>query len=463
MASDEATIRGVDRYLEARRGDFEEQLKALLRVPSISAQPEHDADTRRAAAMVRDDLAAMGLEAALIETKRHPIVYSEWLGAPGQPTLLIYGHYDVQPAEPLEPWLSPPFEPTVRDGNLYARGATDDKGQMLTHLKAAEAWLKTAGRLPVNIRFLIEGEEEVGGAGLEAYVAENAGRLACDFAVISDTSQFAPGIPAITYGLKGLAYFELLVQGADRDLHSGTFGGAVANPINALCAILASLKGPDGRIRIAGFYDDVRPLEHWERAEFAKLPFSEADFQRDLAVSALVGEEGYTTLERKWARPTCDINGIFGGYSGPGPKTVLPCKAGAKLSFRLVPDQDPKAVDRLFREHVARVCPPGVTYEIITHHGAPAVLVDVDTRGVHAAARAVEAGFGTRPVFMREGGSIPVVGLIKQHLGVDTLLLGWGQNDDNLHGPNEKFSIADFHRGIKSAAHLLAELADGSA
>jgi acetylornithine deacetylase/succinyl-diaminopimelate desuccinylase-like protein len=463
MPRDEAAIRGVDGYLEAHRGDFEGQLDALLRVPSVSAQPEHDADTRRAAAMVRDDLAAMGLGARLIETKRHPIVYSEWLGAPGQPTLLVYGHYDVQPAEPLEPWLSPPFEPTVRDGNLYARGATDDKGQMLTHLKATEAWLKTTGGLPVNIRFLIEGEEEVGGAGLEAYVAENAGQLACDYAVISDTSQFAPGMPAITYGLKGLAYFELLVQGANRDLHSGTFGGAVANPINALCAILASLKGADGRIQVAGFYDDVRPLEDWERAEFAKLPFSESEFQRDLAVGALAGEAGYTTLERKWARPTCDVNGIFGGYAGPGPKTVLPCKAGAKLSFRLVPDQDPKVVDRLFREHVAKVCPPGVTYEVITHHGAPAVLVDVDTPGFRAAARAVEAGFGTKPVFMREGGSIPVVGLIKQHLGVDTLLLGWGQNDDNLHGPNEKFSLADFHRGIKSAAHLLAELAAESA
>jgi acetylornithine deacetylase/succinyl-diaminopimelate desuccinylase-like protein len=459
MATDEPTIRGVDRYLETHRADFEEQLKALIRVPSISAQPAHDADTRRAAAMVRDDLAAMGVTAEIIETKRHPIVYGEWLGAPGQPTLLVYGHYDVQPPEPLEPWLSPPFEPTVRDGNLYARGATDDKGQMLTHLKAAEAWLKTAGRLPVNVRFLIEGEEEVGGAGLEAYVAENAGRLSCDFAVISDSSQFAPGVPAITYGLKGLAYFELLVQGANRDLHSGTFGGGVANPINALCTILASLKGPDGRIQIADFYKDVRPLEDWERAEFAKLPFSEAEFQQDLAVSALVGEEGYTTLERTWARPTCDINGIFGGYSGPGPKTVLPCKAGAKLSFRLVPDQDPRTVDRLFREHVARVCPPGVSYEIITHHGAPAVLVNVNTPAVRAAVRAIETGFGTRPVFKREGGSIPVVGLIKQHLGVDTLLLGWGQNDDNLHGPNEKFSIADFHRGIKSAAHLLAELA----
>jgi acetylornithine deacetylase/succinyl-diaminopimelate desuccinylase-like protein len=457
MSKDE--LARVDAYLESHRDRFQDQLEALLRIPSISAQPQHDADTRRAAVWVRDDLAAMGLTAELIETRRHPIVLAEWLGAAGQPTLLIYGHYDVQPPEPLEPWLSPPFEPTVRDGNIYARGATDDKGQMLTHLKAAEAWLRTAGRLPVNVKFVIEGEEEVGGASLEEYLAGQARRLACDYAVISDTSQLAPGIPAITYGLKGLAYFEILVQGANRDLHSGTYGGAVANPLNALCTILASLKGPDGRIAIAGFYDEVQPLEDWERAEFAKLPFSEAEFQADLAVPALTGEAGYSTLERKWARPTCDVNGLFGGYAGPGPKTVLPCKAGAKLSFRLVPDQDPATVERRFRDHVARVCPPGVTYEILTHHGAPAVRVDVDTPGVRAAVRAVEAGFGTRPVFIREGGSIPVVGLIKQHLRVDTLLLGWGQSDDNLHGPNEKFALADFHRGIKSSAHLFEELA----
>ena len=450
----------VTAYLDAHRDAFEEQLKALVRIPSVSAQPAHDADTRRAAEFVRDDLRAMGLaDAELIETAGHPLVYAESLAAPGKPTLLVYGHYDVQPAEPLGPWLSPPFEPTVRDGNLYARGATDDKGQMFTHLKAAEAWLKGAGSLPINVKFLIEGEEEVGGANLEAFVAANAAKLACDYAVISDTSQFAPGIPAITYGLKGLAYFEIVVQGAKTDLHSGTFGGSVANPLNALAKILASLTGPDGRILIPGFYDDVRPLEAWERAEFAKLPFSESDFQAGLGVPSLEGEAGYTTLERRWARPTCDVNGLSGGYQGPGPKTVLPCQASAKLSFRLVPDQAPKDIARRFREHVASACPPGVTFEVIEHSGAPAVLVAVDTPGVHAAVRAIEAGFGTKPVFMREGGSIPVVGLFKQALGVDTLLLGWGQNDDNLHGPNEKFSLADFHRGIKASAHLLAELA----
>jgi acetylornithine deacetylase/succinyl-diaminopimelate desuccinylase-like protein len=449
----------VDAYLEAHRGDFEEQLKALLRIPSISAQPAHAADTRRAAEFVRDDLRANGFQVELITTPGHPIVYAERRDAPGKPTLLVYGHYDVQPPEPLEPWISPPFEPTVRDGNIYARGATDDKGQMFTHLKAAEAWLKTVGRLPLNLKVLIEGEEEVGGANLETFVAQNRARLACDYAVISDTSQFARDQPAITYGLKGLAYFEVIVRGAKTDLHSGTFGGAVANPCNALATILASLKTPDGRVAVAGFYDPVRPLEDWERAEFARLPFSEAEFQASVGVPSLEGEAGYTTLERKWARPTCDINGLYGGYQGPGPKTVLPAMAGAKLSFRLVPDQDPKTVSTQFRAHVRAVCPPGVSYEIIDHHGAPAVLVDTRTEGCRAAVRAIEAGFGKPPVFIREGGSIPVVGLLKTQLGVDTLLLGWGQNDDNLHGPNEKFALVDFHRGIKASAHLLAELA----
>ncbi len=453
------SIEQVEAYLEKRRRDFEDRLKELLRIPSVSAQPDHDEDTRRAALFVRDDLRASGIAAELIETKRHPIVYGEKLDSPGRPTILIYGHYDVQPAEPLEPWLSPPFEPTERDGNLYARGATDDKGQMFTHLKAIEAWLKTTGGLPINVKVLIEGEEEIGGENLEEFVSKNPQKLACDYVVVSDTSQFAPGAPAITYGLKGLAYYELIVHGARSDLHSGMYGGAVANPCNALSVILASLKGSDGRILIDGFYDAVRPLADWERAQFAALPFSEEVFRASLGVTELVGEAGYTTIERKWARPTCDVNGLYGGYQGPGPKTVLPCKAGAKLSFRLVPDQDPSTIRELFQNHVRKVCPPGVTYEIIDHSGAAAVLVSVDSPGVKAASRAIEAGFGKAPVFIREGGSIPVVGLFKTKLGVDTLLLGWGQNDDNLHGPNEKFNLADFHRGIRASVHLFAELA----
>jgi acetylornithine deacetylase/succinyl-diaminopimelate desuccinylase-like protein len=455
------SIERVDAYLTEHRGRFEEQLKALIRIPSVSAQPDHDSDTRAAAEFVRDDLRSMEIAAELIEfSSGHPIVYGERLDAPGKPTLLIYGHYDVQPAEPLEPWQSPPFEPTVRNGNLYARGATDDKGQFFTHLKALEAWLKTVGKLPVNVKVVIEGEEEVGGRNLEHYMAKEAKKLACDYAVISDTSQFAPGMPAICYGLKGLAYFEIVLKGANRDLHSGTFGGAVANPLNALGTIIASLKSGDGRIAVEGFYDEVRPLADWERREFAKLPFSEAAFRDDLGGDCLFGEAGYTTIERKWARPTCDVHGVYGGYSGPGPKTVLPWTGGAKFSFRLVPDQTPERIGELLEAHLARVCPPGIRYELIRHSGAPAVLVEVKgSRGVEAATRAIATGFGTPPVFMREGGSIPVVSLIKKHLCVDTLLLGWGQNDDNLHGPNEKFSIADFHRGIKASAHLLAELA----
>ena len=455
------SIERVEAYIELQRGEFVERLKDLIRIPSVSAQPAHNADTRRAAEFIAADLKRSGLAVEVIETPGHPIVYAERLAHPGKPTVLVYGHYDVQPAEPLEPWLSPPFEPTERDGNLYARGATDDKGQMFTHLKAAEAWMHAGveGGLPLNVKFLIEGEEEVGGANLEAYVAKNRDRLACDYAVISDSSQFAPGVPAITYGLKGLAYFELTVRGANRDLHSGTFGGAVANPLNALATILAGLKGADGKIAIDGFYDDVKPLEIWERAEFASLPFDDDEFRRALGVETLAGEAGFTTLERKWARPTCDVHGIYGGYQGPGGKTVLPCSAGAKLSFRLVPDQDPAVINRLFRAHVARVCPPGVTAEVAEYSSAPAVVVDAKgNKGIDAARRAIEAAFGARPILIREGGTIPVVGLIKKELGVDTLLLGWGQNDDNLHGPNEKFSLDAFYRGIRASARLFAEL-----
>ena len=454
-------VSDVEAFLESHRAAFEAQLMELLRIPSVSAQPERAADTRRAAEFVRDDLRAMGVPAELIEfPSGHPIVYGERLDAPGKPTLLIYGHYDVQPADRVrDGWRTEPFEPVVANGNVYARGATDDKGQMLTHLKAAEAWLKTVGKLPVNVKFLIEGEEEVGGANLEAFVAANTAKLACDYAVISDTSQFAPGKPAICYGLKGLAYFELRVRGANRDLHSGTYGGAVQNPLNALCAILNSIKGPDGRVQIEGFYDRVKPLEPWEREEFARLPFSEGEFAEELGGDVLAGEEGYTTLERKGGRPTFDIHGLWGGYSGPGPKTVLPCQAGAKFSFRLVPDQDHKEIGRLVRKYIKKICPSGVSWELEEMHGAPAVLVTVKgSPGVDAAVSAITTAFGTAPLFIREGGSIPVVGLIKTHLNVDTLLLGWGQNDDNLHGPDEKFCLADFHRGIRASAHLLAEL-----
>lgn len=454
-----ATWPTVESYLKSAANRFEDELKNLIRIPSVSAQPVHNADTRRAAEFVRDDLARSGISAELVETAGHPIVVGRSPHVEGQPTVLVYGHYDVQPAEMADGWKSEPFEPVERNGNLYARGATDDKGQFYTHLKSAEAWMKAGGGLPVNVVFVIEGEEEVGGANLEKFFADQAKNLACDYAVISDTSQWAPGIPAVTYGLRGLCYLELHVRGAKTDLHSGMFGGAVANPLNALCKIIASLHDANGKVAIAGFYDDVVPLADWERAEFAALPFDESDFRVGLGVKELAGESGFSALERKSARPTCDVHGLWGGYSGPGPKTVLPAKAGAKLSFRLVPNQDNRKIADLFRRHVEKVCPPGVTYEIIEHHGAPGVVVKTDTAGMAAARRAIEVAFGREPVLVREGGSIPVVGLIKDHLKVDTLLLGWGQNDDNLHGPDEKFSLADFHRGIAASARFFAELA----
>lgn len=449
----------VESYLKAGEGRFLGELKSLIRIPSVSAQPAHNADTRKAAEFVRDDLTRSGIKAEIVETAGHPIVIGRSPHVDGQPTVLVYGHYDVQPAEKADGWKTEPFEPVEMNGNLYARGATDDKGQFYTHLKAAEAWMKAGGGLPVNVVFLIEGEEEVGGANLEKFFAEKAGELACDYAVISDSSQWAPGVPAVTYGLRGLCYLELLVQGPKSDLHSGMFGGAVANPLNALCKIIASLHDDKGRVAIEGFYADVAPLADWERAEFAALPFDESAFREGLGVKELTGEAGYTTLERKSARPTCDVHGLWGGYSGPGPKTVLPAKAGAKLSFRLVPNQDNRKIAEAFRKHVAKVCPPGVTYEIVEHHGAPGVVVETDTPGMAAARRAIDVAFGREPVLVREGGSIPVVGLIKDHLKVDTLLLGWGQNDDNLHAPDEKFSIADFHRGIAASARFFAELA----
>lgn len=449
----------VSNYLRAHASQFEDQLLDLIRIPSVSAQPVHNGDTRKAAEFVRDDLIASGIDAKLVDTAGHPIVVGRSPFVEGQPTVLVYGHYDVQPAEKSDGWDTEPFEPVIKNGNIYARGATDDKGQFFTYLKAAQAWMKAGGGLPVNVIYVIEGEEEVGGVNLEKFMTDHASELACDYAVISDCSQWAPGLPAVTYGLRGLCYLEILVQGPKVDLHSGMFGGAVKNPLNALSQILASLHDEQGRVAIEGFYDDVKPLEDWERAEFAKLPFDEHKFMSDLGVQQLAGEAGYTTLERKSARPTCDVHGIWGGYSGPGPKTVLPAKAGAKLSFRLVPNQDNSVIADLFRKHVAKVCPPGVTYEIIEHHGAPGVVVATDTPGMAAARKAIAAAFENPPVMVREGGSIPVVGLIKNELKVDTLLLGWGQNDDNLHGPNEKFSVADFHRGILAGARFFAELA----
>lgn len=448
----------LDEYLEKNSEKFERDLCELLRIPSVSADSQHQADVRRAADWVAGQFRNLNLSCQLHETAGHPIVYAESPAVAGAPTVLVYGHYDVQPADPLHEWISPPFEPTVRDGNLFARGATDDKGQMLTHIKSAEAWIKSGATLPVQLKYLIEGEEEVGSSHLAGFIEARREMLACDCVVVSDTSQFAAGQPAITYGLRGIDYFELRLSGPKQDLHSGTFGGAVTNPANALCRMLAALIDDHGRVQVPGFYDDVEPLTPRERKQFAALPFDEPAFMRQIGVEALTGEEGFTTLERRWARPTFDINGLGSGYQGEGAKTVLPCRAMAKFSFRLVPRQDPQKIAASLESYLTRLCPPGLQLELIGSHGAPGVVVPLDSPYVAAAERAIEAGFGRRPVFMREGGSIPVVATFHDLLGVDTLLLGWGLDDDNTHSPNEKFSLADFHRGIKASANLWREL-----
>lgn len=450
----------LDQYLDQHSARFEQELCELLRIPSVSAMSDHKQDVRAAAAWVLRQFEGLGFASELIETAGHPIVYAESPRIAGAPTVLVYGHYDVQPPDPLNEWLSPPFEPTVRDGNLYARGATDDKGQMFTHIKSAEAWVKTAGALPLNLKYIIEGEEEVGSANLDEFVDRNHDRLACDIIVISDTSQFAPGQPAITYGLKGIAYFELRLTGPSQDLHSGVFGGAVTNPANALAKMLAALINDKGQVQVPGFYDDVVPISDTERAAMKKLPFDEREFMKQLGVDAVTGEASYTTLERRWARPTYDVNGLTSGYQGEGAKTVLPARASAKFSFRLVPNQQPQKVAAALEPMLQKLLPAGLKMELISFHGAPGVVVPLESPYMAAASQAIAAGFGRAPVFIREGGSIPVVSTFHEKLGVDTLLLGWGQNDDNTHSPNEKFCLADFHRGIKASAHLWQEISN---
>ncbi len=444
----------LDRYLEENHDRFEAELCELLRIASVSTDGLHQAEIRQAGQWVADQLRGMGLSAELIDTIGNPVVYAESAPVPGAPVVLVYGHYDVQPPDPLDEWLTPPFEPTRRAGNLVARGATDDKGQMFTHLKSAEAWMKSVGHLPVQLKFAIEGEEEVGSEGLVDLITRDPQRFACDVVVVSDSSQFGPDQPAVTYGLKGIAYFELRLTGPKQDLHSGTFGGAVSNPANWVARMMASLIDQEGRVQIPGFYDDVIPLTQRERGQFADLPFSDVSFLQKVGVAGVTGEVGYSTLERRWARPTFDINGLWGGYQGEGAKTVLPARAGVKFSFRLVPNQDPAKIQQALRAKLQSLCPPGITMELIDMHSAPGVVVPLDSPFMEAASQAIELGFGKPPVFIREGGSIPIVTVFHDKLGVDTLLLGWGQDDDNTHSPNEKFCLADFHRGIKTSAHL---------
>ena len=450
-----------------------DELLDWLRIPSISAQSERAADQLRAAEWAVAYLREAGLRAELRNTAGYPVIVGGYDAGPDAPTVLLYGHYDVQPPEPLELWDSPPFidgwggePPTdagasepVRDGAIFARGASDDKGQIFCHFAALRGWLEHHGRLPVTVKLLIEGEEEIGSPSLEAFVAENAEALRADYAVVSDSSMYTAEIPALTTGLRGLAYFQLDIEGAARDLHSGSHGGGVANPANVLAAFLATLHNPDGSINLPGIYDDVVATTEEERAAFAALGFDDDAYRAEVGAPTLAGEAGYTTLERRWTRPSLDINGLWGGYAGEGAKTVLPAKAGAKFSLRLVPHQDPERVAQAVRRAADERLPSSVRWELTAHHGARPVLTPTDSPGVRAALRALAQGFDREAVFIREGGTIPVVEVMQRVLGTTPLLMGFGLPEDRAHAPNERFGLANLNGGIRASAALWAGLA----
>lgn len=447
------------RFVDGNLDRFRAELYDFLEIPSISAKSEHDGDTRAAADWFADKLGSAGLTTETVETEGHPIVVGESRTAgPDAPTVLIYGHYDVQPPDPLELWTSPPFEPTERDGRIYARGSADDKGQLYMHVKALEAFHATGTPLPINVVVVAEGEEEVGSPNLVPFVQAQAERLACDVVLISDTGMYAKGIPSVGFSLRGLAYFELHVHGADSDLHSGEYGGAVANPVNALARIIASIHDDEGRIAIEGFYDDVIEWDAATRETIAALPHSDESFARDLAVTELSGEAGYGTLERLWIRPTCDVCGVLGGYTGEGAKTVLPNHAMAKVSFRLVPDQNPDRVKELFEAHLARVTPPGVSVELHELHGGRPWKASVDGPEFEAASEALEEAFGARPVPMGGGGSIPIVVEFEEILDATALLVGFSLPGCNLHAPDEWLPIENYEKGIGALVRLYAKL-----
>lgn len=449
----------VHSYIDANLSRFREELFEFLRIPSVSARSEHRGDVKRAAEWLAEKMRDAGLEVSIEETPGHPVVLGEWRGAgPDKPTVLIYGHYDVQPPEPLELWTSPPFEPTIRDGRLYARGSVDDKGQLYLHVKALEAYYKTRGELPVNVIVLAEGEEEVGSENLLPFIEANVERLAADAVVISDTTMVGPGIPTIGTSLRGLAYFEIHVEGPAVDLHSGAYGGAVINPATALARIIASFHDDEWHATIEGFYDDVDTPESVREA-IGRVPFDEAGFLADTGASELVGEKGYSTLERLWTRPTVEVNGMISGYTGEGAKTVLPSKAMAKVSCRLVPNQDPEVIAKLMKAHVEKVAPAGARVEVVYLHGGNAWRAETEGPLYTAAARALGEAFGREPVFAGEGGSIPIVPELERVLDAPVLLMGFGLPGENAHAPDEWMSVENFEKGTHASAALLRELA----
>ena len=447
-------------YAKAHEERHLRELFELLRIPSVSAQPaKHGKDIERAAEFVASAMREAGLEnVKLVPTDGNPLVYADWLHAPGAPTVLCYGHYDVQPPEPLELWHSPPFEPTIRDGKIFARGATDDKGQMYTHIKAVEAHLKGMGKLPVNVKFLIEGEEEVGSKNLHKAIERMKQDLSCDVVLVSDTAMKGETQPAITYSLRGLIYFQVDVTGAQSDLHSGTYGGAAANPAEAVAQMLAAMKDArTGRVKIPGFYDGVKVTKK-EREALAKSGFKDAEYKKTLGMKALWGEKGFTAAERTSVRPTFEVNGIYGGYQGDGAKTVIPSHAHAKVSMRLVEGQDPKKIARSFEAHLKKSALPGVEVKVTQLSSGMGAKVPLDHPAMQAASRAVHATFGKKPLFLAEGGSIPVVATFQRVLGVSTVLMGFGLHDENLHAPNEHFRVRNYHKGIQATARFFGEL-----
>ena len=446
-------------YIDANKERYLAELTELLSIPSVSSLKEHQEDMQRCAQWIAGHMEHIGMRnVKIFPTEGHPVVYSEWLDAPGKPTVLLYGHYDVQPVDPLNLWTSPPFQATIRGENLYARGASDDKGQVFIHLKSVEAMMKNDGVLPVTLKMSIEGEEEIGSDHLDKFVEEHKELLKADLVLISDSSMYEKDVPSICYGLRGLSYMEIEVTGPNRDLHSGSFGGSIHNPVQALTEMIASLHDKNGRVTIPGFYRDVRALTKTERAAYKKLPFSDKKYAKEIGVQKLYGEKGFTTLERLWARPTLECNGIWGGYIGEGAKTVLPAKAYAKISMRLVPDQQSAKISALFEKHIKKIAPKTVTVTVRALHGGEPAITPIDSPGVEAAVSALEKGFGKKPLYQREGGSIPIVVQFKKILGIDTVLLGFGLPDENAHSPDEFLNLNNFYGGIRTSAHFFNEL-----